>query len=130
MSQMSGVDPHSLIGIRQRLAGLRTSGWIVHKKVKRYAFHVAKAESELRVAKANAMSEACARQPKYGTVGERDEAIVLKVETKQKQLDRAKIRLQYAKDIVRERESERSSLQTEAKLIVEEMRLSGFGGGA
>lgn len=40
----------------------------------------------------------------------------------------AEIEVKYGADMVEERRSERSSLQTRAKLAIEAMRLAGYGG--
>lgn len=45
-------------------------------------------------------------------------------------LDLADVEVKYAADMVDERSSTRSSLQTRAKLALESLRLAGYGGGA
>ncbi len=78
----------------------------------------------------NAKAHATKAAPSGDTVQMKDAFVDLATSDAKYDVEIAEIEVKYAADCVEERGSERSSLQTQAKVVIEEMRLAGFGGDA
>ena len=121
----------SLYSVERGLRELESSGGQAALQVRQARIDVANAKRKLRLARARAFVEAKQiprTDNKPSTVQERDIFVVEKTDTEQFELDIAEATLRYACDLIDERQGERSSLQTRAKLVMEALRLSGYAG--
>ncbi len=116
-------DAFNLADIARRLQHLESSGGRAALELKKLRAAHAEARKALRAAKAAARSE----MPALTAQGRAD-YIEDHVQDELYAVDLAEIAMKYGADMVEERRSERSSLQTRAKLAVESMRLAGYGG--
>lgn len=121
----------SLYAVERGLRELESSGGKAAQEVRKARIDVAQAKRKLRLARARAFVEAKQiprTDNKPSTVQERDIFVVEKTDTEQFELDIAEATLRYACDLIDERQGERSSLQTRAKLVMEAMRLASYAG--
>lgn len=115
----------NLYEIERGLRDLESSGGKAALELKQCRFAVAHAKQKLRLAKVRAFAEYKGMGGKQ-TVQERELHIVERTDTEQFELDIAEAALMYARDLVDDRQGQRSSLQTRAKLSLEALRLSGY----
>lgn len=118
-------DPYNLIEIERALRELESSGGQAALELKRYRENLAEKRKELRDAKATAVFNSPA-----GTVQLKSAYVDQQTSELQYDVELAEVQARYGADIVNERSSKRSALQTRAKLAMEAMRLAGYGGGA
>jgi hypothetical protein len=122
-------EAFNLVDIARNLRRLESTGGRAALELKKLRVKQAEARKALRIARADARD--LARQ---GATSRSDKARAEFVEDEtdeaQYLAELADIEVKYGADMVEERRSERSSLQTRAKLAIEAMRLAGFGGGA
>lgn len=118
-------DPFNLLEIERGLRRLESTGGQAALELKRYRDAAAHKRHELRVAKFRAMFDA-----PDGTVQMKNAYVDQQTAELQLECDLAENQVRHAADLVAERSSERSALQTRAKLAMEAMRLAGYGGGA
>lgn len=118
-------DPFNLLEIERGLRELESTGGKAALELKRFREALAAKRKELREAKAYAKAQA----PK-GPVFDRAAFIDEHTSDLQFEVEMAEIQSRYGADMVNERASKRSALQTRAKLAIEAMKLAGYGGGA
>jgi hypothetical protein len=117
-------DPFNLLEIERGLKELESTGGQAALELKRWRERLVEKKKALREAKARATFEAA------GTVQMKAAFVDLKTNDLQYEVDLAEVQVRYAADVVDDRSSKRSALQTRAKLAIEAMRLAGYGGGA
>ncbi|MGW4720729.1 hypothetical protein [Nocardia sp. NPDC004260] len=118
-------DPFNLLEIEAGLRRLESTGGQAALELKKWREELAHKRHALRVAKFKATFDAPA-----GTVQMKAAYVDQETASLQLECDLAEAQVKYAADLVNERSSERSALQTRAKLAMEAMRLAGYGGGA
>ncbi|MFC9768816.1 hypothetical protein [Rhodococcus jostii] len=116
-------DGFNLYEIEKGLRELESSGGRAALELKNQRLALVEARRVLRQAKAKATFEAS------GTVQMKAAYVDQQTDEQQYQFELAEVEVKYAADIVDERSSTRSSLQTRAKLAMESMKLAGHGGG-
>ncbi|KIA63035.1 hypothetical protein [Nocardia vulneris] len=116
-------EAFNLVDIARNLRRLESTGGRAALELKRLRVQQADAKKALRQAKAAARAAAPRSSDKA-----RSEWVDDQTNEVQYQAELAEIEVKYGADMVEERRSERSSLQTRAKLAIEAMRLSGYGG--
>jgi hypothetical protein len=120
----------SVFEIEKGLRVLESSGGRAALELKRAREDLVKARQELRHAKTAASLRAKQLRGEDGKplkVAERAQYIDDETDAEQYALDLADVIVKYTADLVNERASTRSSLQTRAKLVMESMRLAGTG---
>lgn len=118
-------DAFNLVDIARNLKRLESTGGRAALELKRLRVGQADAKKALREAKARARKAAPPSSDKA-----RAEYVEDETSEDQYRAELAEIEVKYGADMVEERRSERSSLQTRAKLAIETMRLAGYGGDA
>lgn len=118
-------EAFNLVDIARNLQRLESTGGRAALELKKLRVKQAEARKALREAKARVRAAAPRLSDKA-----RIEYVDDHTADVQYQADLAEIEVKYGADMVEERRSERSSLQTRAKLAIEAMRLAGYGGGA
>ncbi|MEU2106443.1 hypothetical protein [Nocardia sp. NPDC019255] len=118
-------DPFNLVEIERQLAELGSTNGKAALTLKQWRMKLAEANKALREAKYKATDEA-----PEGTVQMKNAYVDRKTNELQHAVELAKIQVQYGMDLVEERKSARSALQTRANIAREAMRLAGYGGGA
>lgn len=120
----------SLHAINRLLTSIEATGEQAVTALKICRDQVIAARSALRRARAAAYTRARAElrrsDGRPSTAQERAAYVDEAVEDEQFALEVAEAALSYAKDLLEERRSIRSSLQTRANLVMESMRLSGY----
>lgn len=112
--------------IERGLRDLESSGGTAALSLKRARIVLAETRQALRQAKVKATFDA----PREFTVQMKSAFVDRETDSQQFAYDLADAEVRYTADLVDERSSTRSSLQTRAKLALEAMRLAGFGGAA
>ncbi len=112
--------------IERGLRELESSGGSAALKLKQARIALAESRQSLRKAKVKATFGA----PREFTVQMKSAFVDRETDAEQFAYDLADAEVRYTADLVDERSSTRSSLQTRAKLALEAMRLAGFGGGS
>ena|SRR5881628_7850 len=118
-------EAFNLVDIARNLQRLESTGGRAALELKKLRVKHAEAKKALREAKARVRASAPRMSDKT-----RIEYVDDHTNDDQYAVELADIEVKYGADMVEERRSERSSLQTRAKLAIEAMRLAGFGGGA
>ncbi|WP_454199527.1 hypothetical protein [Nocardia sp. Marseille-Q1738] len=118
-------DPFNLLEIDRGLRELESSGGQAALDLKKWRDDLARKRKQLRDAKTKATFNA-----PDGTVQMKSAYVDQETTELQLEYDLADNQARYGADMVDERRSTRSSLQTRAKLAVEAMKLAGYGGGA
>lgn len=118
-------EAFNLVEIARNLQRLESTGGRAALELKKLRVNQAEARKALRVARARARKAAPPSSDKA-----RAEFVDDETNEDQYAAELAEIEVKYGADMVEERRSERSSLQTRAKLAIEAMRLAGYGGGA
>jgi hypothetical protein len=116
-------EAFNLVDIARNLQRLESTGGRAALELKKLRVKQAEARKALREAKARVRASA----PKMSDKA-RIEYVDDHTGEDQYLAELAEIEVKYGADMVEERRSERSSLQTRAKLAIEAMRLSGYGG--
>lgn len=119
----------NLYAIEQGLRQLEVSGGHAALELKNARVHLVEARRAIRRAKVAARLEAKATLAKP-TIPDLQFFIDEATDEEQYRFELAEVEVRYTADLVDERSSTRSSLQTRAKLAIECMRLAGHGGGA
>lgn len=117
-------EAFNLVEIARNLQRLESTGGRAALELKKLRVNQAEARKALRVARARARKAAPPSSDKA-----RAEFVDDETNEDQYAAELAEIEVKYGADMVEERRSERSSLQTRAKLAIEAMRLAGYGGG-
>lgn len=117
-------DGYNLVQIEKQLRDLNASSGTELLELKKLEHRRANAEHALAVAEAKAFMAA------QGTVAFKEAFVTQATRRQARAVRLIKVQVDYAKSKVRERENTRSSLQTQAKLVLEAMRLAGRGDGA
>jgi hypothetical protein len=120
----------SVYEIEKGLRALESSGGRAALELKRAREDVVEKRRALRNARTRASLAAKSIRGEDGKplkVGERAQFIEDETDVEQYELDLAEVIVKYTADLVNERSSTRSSLQTRAKLVMESMRLAGTG---
>lgn len=115
----------SLFEVERKLRALENSSGKVLLELRKLRLVSAEKRDALRKAKAAARK----RAPK-GAAAERTAFVEGEVVVEQHAAELADIEVRYGADLVDERISVRSSLQSRAKVVTEAMRLAGYSGGA
>lgn len=118
-------DAFNLVDIARNLKRLESTGGRAALELKKLRVAHAEARKALREARARVRASAPKMSDKARIEYVDDHTI-----DDQYQAELAEIEVKYGADMVEERRSERSSLQTRAKLAAETMRLAGYGGEA
>ena len=118
-------NPYDMIEIGKGLERLEGRAGKAPLRLKEWRTELAAKKKALREAKAHAMKSAPA-----GTVPEKESHVDLETSDLQYEVELAQIQVDYAKDVVADTESHRSSLQSRLNGAKEVMRLSGYGGDA
>ena len=118
-------EAFNLVDIARNLKRLESTGGRAALELKKLRVEHAEARKALREAKARVRASA----PKMSDKA-RIEYVDDHTGEEQYLVELAEIEVKYGADMVEERRSERSSLQTRAKLAIEAMHLAGHGGGA
>ncbi|MEV6555904.1 hypothetical protein AB0M22_09320 [Nocardia sp. NPDC051756] len=116
-------EAFNLADIARNLRRLEATGGRAALELKRLRVEQADARKALREARAHARAAAPRSSDKA-----RAEWVDDQTNEDQYKAELAEIEVKYGADMVEERRSERSSLQTRAKLAIEAMRLAGYGG--
>ncbi|WP_280320130.1 hypothetical protein [Nocardia wallacei] len=116
-------EAFNLIDIARNLQRLEATGGRAALELKKLRVKQAEARKALREAKARVRASAPRMSDKARVEYVEDHTSEI-----QYQAELAEIEVKYGADMVEERRSERSSLQTRAKLAIEAMRLAGMGG--
>lgn len=116
-------DPFNLVDIERQLAELGSTNGKAALALKQWRTNLADKNKALREAKYLATEQA-----PEGTVQMKNAYIDRQTNDLQYEVELAKIQVQYGMDLVDERKSARSGLQTRANLVKEAMRLAGYGG--
>lgn len=118
-------EAFNLVEIARGLRRLESTGGRAALELKKLRVKQADARKALREAKARVRASAPRMSDKA-----RIEYVDDHTNEDQYLAELAEIEVKYGADMVEERRSERSSLQTRGKLATEAMRLAGYGGGA
>lgn len=118
-------EAFNLVDIARNLQRLESTGGRAALELKKLRVKHAEARKAVREAKARVRASA----PKLSDKA-RLEYVDDYTSEDQYLAELAEIEVKYGADMVEERRSERSSLQTRGKLAIEAMRLAGFGGGS
>jgi hypothetical protein len=122
------TDPNDLIGIQEALHAVEQDAQRGPRIVSDAYAAYRDADRTHEQARARAHQKAKANTGAgKPTVADIEAEVCLNTITERESLDRADIAHRYAVSRVKEMESRRSSLQTRAKLITEQMRLVGTG---
>jgi hypothetical protein len=116
-------EAFNLVDIARNLKRLESTGGRAALELKKLRVKQAEARKALRDARASVRASAPRMSDKA-----RAEWVDDHTGEDQYLAELAEIEVKYGADMVEERRSERSSLQTRAKLAIEAMRLSGYGG--
>lgn len=121
----------SVYEIEKALRALESSGGMAALQLKRAREDVVEKRRALRHKRARVEVEAKRIRREIDgkplTVDERRQYLDSETDVEQYELDLAEVIVKYTADLVNERSSTRSSLQTRAKLVMEAMRLAGTG---
>lgn len=121
---MSNDEGFNLHEIERGLRELESSGGKAALDLKKQRLNLVEARRALRRARVVATFQAT------GTVQMKSAFVDQETDEEQYNFELAEVEVKYAVDLVDERSSTRSSLQTRAKLALEAMRLAGYGGAA
>lgn len=119
-------EAFNLVDIARNLQRLESTGGRAALELKKLRVKHAEARKALRNARAHVRATAPAKLSDKARAEFVDDA----TNEDQYAAELADIEVRFGADMVEERRSERSSLQTRAKLAIEAMRLAGYGGGA
>jgi hypothetical protein len=118
-------NPYDMIEIGNGLKNLEGRAGKAPLRLKQWRTELAEKKKALREASAQATKSA-----PPGTVPEKKAHVDLETSDLQYEVELAEIQVSYARDLVADTESHRSSLQSRLKGAMEIMRLSGYGGDA
>lgn len=118
-------DPYNLVDIERQLADLGSTNGRAALALKQWRTNLAEKNKALREAKYTATEQA-----PEGTVQMKNAYVDRQTNELQHEVELAKIQVQYGMDLVEERKSARSALQTRANIAREAMKLAGYGGDA
>lgn len=118
-------EAFNLVEIARNLQRLESTGGRAALELKKLRVEHADAKKALREAKAHVRATAPRMSDKA-----RGEWVEDHTGEEQYRVDLAEVEMKYGADMVEERRSERSSLQTRANLAKEAMKLAGYGGDA
>jgi hypothetical protein len=118
-------NPFDMYEIGRNLKHLESTNGKAAVKMRDWRIELANKRKALREATAYATEHAPA-----GTVPEKKAYVDSQTSVLQYEVELAKIQVDYATDILDERSSTRSSLQSRLKAALETMRLAGYGEGA
>ncbi|NIL77658.1 hypothetical protein [Rhodococcus sp. B10] len=119
----------NLYAIERGLQHLEISGGLAALELKNARTALVEARRDLRRARVVARLKAKAELTKP-TIPDLQAFVDQATDEEQFAFELAEVEVRYTADLVDERSSTRSSLQTRAKLAIECMRLAGHGGGA
>lgn len=115
-------DGHSIHELRGELRAYRTDGALAHVEVRRLRTKLAEAQHHLRIANARAW-----RVVEGRNAPEREAAVADATDEERSAVALAEIAVDHGKALIRQRDNDVSTIQTEAKLAEIEFRLAGTG---
>ncbi|GAC1374270.1 MAG: hypothetical protein NVSMB4_01630 [Acidimicrobiales bacterium] len=115
-------DAMSLHDLRAAFHQYRVDGATSHRELRKLRLRLADAEDDLRRANAEAW-----RTVEGRNASEREANVAEETREEKDAVTRAQIEVDYGKGIIRQRDNDVSTLQTEAKLAEIEFRLLGRG---
>lgn len=121
---MDDDEGFSLHEIERGLRQLEATGGRAALELKKARLELVERRKSLRRARITATFAS------EGTVQMKNAYVDRETDTEQYECELAEVAVRYCADLVDERSSTRSSLQTRAKLVVEAMRLAGHGEGS